>query len=97
MWNWTRVVKVKKERTAAQKAATARLVEQSRLRKIDRDKAQAKQEASKMDNIKEHNIIKTSIKDTIVDVINKPARSLTPEHMAKVKKLEKVEKYGFFG
>lgn len=93
----TGVVKVKKERTAAQKAATARLVEQSRLRKIDRDKAQAEQEASKMDNIKEHNIIKTSIKDTIVDVINKPARSLTPERMAKVKKLEKVEKYGFFG
>ena len=93
----TGVVKVKKERSASQKAATARLVEANRLRKIARDEARAKDEESKMENIKDH--IKTSIKDTIVDVINKPSRSLTPERMAKVKKLEtaKVETYGFFG
>ena len=93
----TGVVKVKKERSEAQKAATARLVEANRIRKIARDEARAKDEESKMENIKDH--IKTSIKDTIVDVINKPARSLTPERMAKVKKLEnvEVEKYGFFG
>ena len=96
----TGVVKVKKERTAAQKAATARLVEQNRERKIARDKAKAEQEESKISDMKEH--IKTAIKDTIADVINKPSRSLTPERMAKVKKLDseevkKVEKYGFFG
>ena len=93
----TGIVKVKKERSEAQKAATARLVEANRLRKIARDESRAKDEKSKMENIKDH--IKTSIKDTIVDVINKPSRSLTPERMAKVKKLEKaqVEKYGFFG
>ena len=91
------VVKVKKQRSDLQKAATARLVEANRLRKIARNKAKAEEEEIKMSDMEEH--IKTSIKDTIVDVINKPARSLTPERMAKVKKLEKVEveKYGFFG
>ena len=93
----TGIVKVKKERSEAQKAATARLVEANRLRKIARDESRAKDEKSKRDEMKDH--IKSSIKETIVDVINKPSRSLTPERVAKVKKLEKVqvEKYGFFG
>lgn len=93
----TGVVKVKKDRSEAQKAATARLVEANRLRKIARDEARVKDEESKRDEMKAH--IKTSIKDTIVDVINKPSRSLTPERMAKVKNLAKapVEKFGFFG
>ena len=62
-----------------------------------RNEARTEDEKSKRDDMKEH--VKSSIKDTIVDVINKPSRSLTPERMAKVKKLEKVqvEKYGFFG
>ena len=84
----TGVVKVKKERSEAQKAATARLVESNRLRKIARDEARAADDESKRDEMKDH--IKTSIKDTIVEVINKPSRSLTPERMAKVKKLEKA-------
>ena len=93
----TGTVKAKKERSEAQRAATARLVEANRLRKIARDEARAEDEKSKMENIKDH--IKTDIKDTIADVITKPSRSLAPERMAKVKKLEKVEveKYGFFG
>ena len=52
----TGVVKVKKERTAAQtrKAATARLVEQNRERKIARDKAKAEHEESNISDMKEH-------------------------------------------
>ena len=74
-------VKVKKERTPAQKAATARLLEANRLRR-EKKKTEIKNEIKEeMDND-----ISNLVQDEIVKIIHKPARALTPDRTKKVER-----------
>lgn len=72
-------VKTKKERTPAQIAATAKLLEANRLRR-EKKKAEIKQEIKKEIDEDVSNIVQ----EEIVKIIQKPLRSLTPDRVKKV-------------
>jgi hypothetical protein len=77
--------KVKRERTQAQKDATARLVEANRLRrekKVNAIKKDVKADLEKS--------VSDLVQDEIVRVIQAPLRTLTPERQRKVKQVEEV-------
>ena len=77
--------KVKRERTVAQKAATARLVEANRIRrekKVNAIKKDVKADLEKS--------VSDLVQDEIVRVIQAPLRTLTPERQRKVKQVEEV-------
>jgi hypothetical protein len=77
--------KVKRERTQAQKDATARLVEANRIRrekKVNAIKKDVKADLEKS--------VSDLVQDEIVRVIQAPLRTLTPERQRKVKQVEEV-------
>ena len=72
-------VKTKKERTPAQIAATAKLLEANRIRR-EKKKSDIKQEIKQeMDED-----ISTQVQEELVKIIQKPLRSLTPDRIKKV-------------
>lgn len=77
--------KPKRERTQAQKDATARLVEANRIRrekKVNAIKKDVKEDLEKS--------VSDLVQDEVVKIIAQPMRTLTPERIRKVKKVEEV-------
>jgi hypothetical protein len=77
--------KVKRERTQAQKDATARLVEANKARrqaKLDSIASDVKADLEKS--------VSELVQDEVVKIIQAPMRTLTPERVRKIKKVEEV-------
>ena len=83
--------KVKKPRTAAQIAATAKLVERNRKYKEDK-RNNTKKEIKKEVKDEVDKDISNLVQDELVKIIQAPLRSLTPERMKKVKGVEDQNK-----
>jgi hypothetical protein len=77
--------KVKRERTQAQKDATARMMEANRLRRQAKLDSIAKDVKADLEKS-----VSDLVQDEIVRVIQAPLRTLTPERQRKVKQVEEV-------
>ena len=82
-------VKAKKERTPAQKAATAKLLEANKLRREKKNQDTKKAMSKEVKKEVEDNLSE-SVQNIVTEIIMNPMRSLTPERIKKVKRVEEI-------